>query len=246
MTDLFGFTYYYGNGDYYSGIGIADIGAYSTGQYIGYADGNINETGYDGFYYISAVYNGGSSDPAGSVFVESYYDGDTGYGSAALVSASGSAGLGSEYGYVYNSDYSRYNDFGNGYYEADLNVSTDLYYFTYNYGNGDSYSGYGYAATGTYSTNQYIGYADGLNSQTGYDDYYFISAVYGGQTGTTDSVSVYAYYDGDTGYGVASSISGSGFSGLGSEQGYAYNSDFSNTSSLFGYYGYYEADLINI
>jgi hypothetical protein len=37
-------------------------------------------------------------------------------------------------------------------------VQTDLYYFTYTYGNGDSYSGYGYAAAGSYYTGQTIGY----------------------------------------------------------------------------------------
>ncbi|WP_203230050.1 hypothetical protein, partial [Azotobacter chroococcum] len=50
-----------------------------------------------------------------------------------------------------------YDYFGYGYYEADVasTAGSQLFYFTYVYGNGDSYSGYGYDDTGTYYAGQY-------------------------------------------------------------------------------------------
>lgn len=233
MTDLFSYTYTYGNGDSYSGYGHAGAGTYYTNQYIGFNDG---------YYYISSVASGYSST-VGSVTVNSYYDYDTGYGYAGDVSGSGDYGLGSESGNAYNHEHSNTSSyFGGGYYEADL--GTDLYYFTYNYGNGDSYSGYGYADTGTYYTDQYIGYNDGYYNETGYDGYYYISSVFIGYGGTAGSVTVDSYYDYDTGYGYAGDVSGSGDYGLGSESGNAYNYSYSNIDSVFGQ-GYYEADLYN-
>ena len=74
---------------------------------------------------------------------------------ASSVSGSGYYGLGSEFGTVsgfYSSD-----DFS-PYSEADLYnyYSYDQYNFTYYYGNGDSYSGHGYALAGTYYSGQTI------------------------------------------------------------------------------------------
>ena len=85
--DLFTFTYYYGNGDYYTGQGYAEAGTYVAGQLLtGYA----NETGYEGSYTINSVEDSGYGPGFNNyVYFTSYYDGDTGYGSADSVSISG-------------------------------------------------------------------------------------------------------------------------------------------------------------
>lgn len=372
MTDLFSFTYVYGNGDFYTGSGYTDTGTYYSGQYIGYGDGSLNETGYDGYYYINSSASG-YSDTAGFVTINSYHDSNSGY--AYETSGSGDSGLGSESGEAYNDDHSniessfghgyyeanlydsavqQYNftysydngdtysgyfyaydnaysvsesyyysnnpnqagydgvytidavantsfdssfvglvsvssyydgdysegtytpyyysqgqvsgrnglgsefdyieyvsyesgqadtnhySFGQDYYEADVVVTTELYSFTYVYGNGDFYTGTGYANAGTYSSDQYIGYGDGSLNETGYDGYYYINSVASGYSGTVGSVTVDSYYDHDSGYGYAYSAYGSGYSGLGSESGFADND--SDVESSFGY-GYDEADL---
>ncbi len=56
-------------------------------------------------------------------------------------------GLGSEYGYTSSGEYWGYY----GYYEADVKSSDTLYYFVAYNTNGDSYSGYTIADTGTYT-----------------------------------------------------------------------------------------------
>ncbi len=239
-TDLYYFTYIYGNGDSYSGYGYTDTGTYYAGQLLGYGNSSYNsQTGTDGYYYISAVASS-SSGTADFVYVNAYYDADSGYGNAYLASGNTTSGLGSESGYAHNSSYSNNKSRFSNYYEADL--YTDLYYFTYAYGNGDSYSGYGFADTGTYYAGQLLGYGDsGYNNETGYDGYYYISAVASSSSGTADFVYVNAYYDADSGYGNAYLASGSTSYGLGSESGYAYNYIYSNTNSYFSDYS--EADL---
>ena len=160
------FTYSYGNGDNYSGYGYALAGTYAAGQVLG---GYTNETGYDGSYTIDYVSSGYDSSYDGQVYVTSYYDGDTGYGlTTNIVDGAGSydqwfdgihgySGLGSEYAHAYdaNGGYSFDVSFGGGYYEADI-LGSQLYNFTYYYGNGDNYSGYGYSLAGNYSTGQNI------------------------------------------------------------------------------------------
>lgn len=263
MPDVFNFTYYYGNGDYYSGDGIADTGTYYAGQVI--ADGIINEVGLDGYYQIGTVVDAvssGRSEPVGSVVVNSYFDADTNHGFSPYAFGSGSAGLTSESGYAYNSDYTYYDLFGNGFSEADLipgNIGTYLYSFTYYYGNGDAYSGYGIAdpAIGTqYYAGQVI--ADGIPDITGADGYYYISgvsdAVSSGYFDPAGSVVVNSYYDVETNSfaSLIASISGSIYLGsnyLGSELGYASNFGGSITApSQFGGnlapYVSSEADLI--
>ena len=231
--DLFTFTYYYGNGDYYTGQGYAEAGTYVAGQLLtGYA----NETGYEGSYTINSVEDSGYGPGFNNyVYFTSYYDGDTGYGSADSVSISGygSSGLGSESGTVYGSFSSDYFSNSN---EADL-ISAQYYTFTYYYGNGDSYSGYGYALAGTYVAGQKL---SGYTNETGNQGYYTIDFLGGTNNNIYDnnSVSVTSYYDGDTGYGSAYSVSGSGYSGLGSESGYAHDNG-SDTFSNFN-----EADLL--
>lgn len=77
------------------------------------------------------------------------------------------------------------------------------YTFTYTYGNGDSYSGYGYAAQGTYTVGQVL---DGYTNETGNPGYYTINSVDNTGTGNNNYVYVTSYTDGDTGYGTTNSI----------------------------------------
>ncbi|WP_207901103.1 hypothetical protein, partial [Azotobacter chroococcum] len=81
---------------------------------------SYNETGNYGYYYIDAVYDGyGSSYYDEYVSVYSYYDSESGQYLSSVYGESWS-GLGNEYGYGYNSSYTDSDDFGYGYYEADV------------------------------------------------------------------------------------------------------------------------------
>ncbi|PZV25436.1 MAG: hypothetical protein DCF12_14945 [Snowella sp.] len=114
------------------------------------------------------------------------------------------------------------------------------YGFTYFYGNGDSYSGYVYAPSGTYSVGQLPDYYDNeTGSQQGY---YLIDSIKDGENGTNGYVYVTSYTDADTGFGTTTNIySGLGYYGLGSEQGYAFNANPWTGDYYFS--SYYEADL---
>ncbi|MBD2138145.1 hypothetical protein H6F32_11215 [Anabaena sp. FACHB-1237] len=116
----------------------------------------------------------------------------------------------------------------------------EKYNFTYFYGNGDSYSGYAYALSGTYSLGQLPDYYDNeTGSQQGY---YVIDSVEDGENGTNGYVSVTSYTDADTGFGTTTNIySGLGYYGLGSESGSAFNAN--PWTGDHGFSSYYEADL---
>ncbi|MFN5516500.1 MAG: hypothetical protein ACK5CA_17645, partial [Cyanobacteriota bacterium] len=128
--------------------------------------------------------------------------------------------------------------FGDG-----LGLYGQKYEFTYYYGNGDSYSGIVYAAADAYSVGDIITY--GYN-ETGEEGYYSITGVDETVTGTEGQVIVTSYVDDDMMFGETTDIyptiysSPSGYSGLGSEYGYAYNANFSGDSYFTPYY---EADL---
>ncbi|MCC6076461.1 hypothetical protein ACFPTX_18755, partial [Pseudomonas sp. GCM10022188] len=115
MSDLYYFTYYYNNGDSYSGYGYSASGEYYAGEYWY----SYNETGNYGYYYVTANYSGYSDALIGQVGVYNYYDSESGQ-YAYYVDAYTYYGLGYENGYVYDSSYSSYDWFGYGYYEADL------------------------------------------------------------------------------------------------------------------------------
>jgi hypothetical protein len=234
--DLFTFTYYYGNGDYYTGQGYAEAGTYAASQVLtGYA----NETGYEGYYTIDSVIDSGYDSSSGYnnlIYLTSYYDSDTGYGSAYYYTyGNGYSGLGSESGYAYNDSFLS-DSFSNSN-EADL--LSQYYTFTYYYGNGDSYSGYGYAGAATYAAGQVL---SGYTNETGNQGYYTIDSLDDPTNYLNDQNYVYvtSYYDGDTSYSYASSVYGFGFGDLGSESGTVtgfYSSD------SFSWYD--EADLIS-
>ncbi|MFC3358861.1 hypothetical protein, partial [Azotobacter chroococcum] len=84
---------------------------------------SYNETGNYGYYYIDAVYDGyadyGYSSYDEYVNVYNYYDSESGQYLSSVYGESWS-GLGNEYGYGYNSSYTDSDDFGYGYYEADV------------------------------------------------------------------------------------------------------------------------------
>ena len=246
----YNFTYSYGNGDSYSGYGYAAVGTYTAGQVLG---GYANETGYTEAYTINSVELGNTNAGYnGYVYVTSYTDGDTGYGTTTNVShdwqgVNGYGGLGSESGNAYDANGNSSDSSFSQYYEAD--IQNQLFNYTYTYGNGDSYSGYGYALAGTYTAGQTIG---GIANETGYTGQYTIDSV---SAGTTDSyynnrVYVTSYTDGDTLYGETTNVNSiGGGSGLGSEYGYAYTAEGNSYDSLFGAYPdgtgiYKEADLV--
>ncbi|WP_217359757.1 dockerin type I domain-containing protein, partial [Dolichospermum sp. UHCC 0352] len=198
--------------------------------------------GQSGQYTIDSVELGNTNAGYnGYVYVTSYTDGDTGYGTTTnLYNYGGYYGLGSEYGYAYDANGYSSDPYFSQYYEAD--IQNQLFNYTYTYGNGDSYSGYGYAAAGTYTAGQVL---DGYANETGNTGYYTIDSV---SAGTTDSsynnrVYVTSYTDGDTGYGETTNLySYDGGSGLGSEYGYAYTADGYSYDSYFSPYS--EADLV--
>jgi hypothetical protein len=244
------FTYYYdnGDGDSYSGYVYAAEGTYEIGQSIEFGE---NETGNVGYYVIDSIagstFNGGYN---GYVYVTSYTDADTGFGTTTNIGDAnywwddihGYSGLGSEYGYAYDDDGNSSDSyFGGAYYEAD--ILNQYYTFTYTYGNGDSYSGHGYALAGTYTEGQTL---EGYSNETGNLGYYTINSVEAGTTSSSENNRVYitSYFDGDTLYGETTNLySYGGGSGLGSEYGYAYDSNWSSNDPYFS--SYYEADLVS-
>ncbi|MGI0483228.1 clostripain-related cysteine peptidase [Geminocystis sp. CENA526] len=250
------FTYEYGNGDYYTGWGYAPLDTYTVGILEGTYD---NETGNEGFYSITAVGEeiGNSTNNLNNyVYVSSYYDSDTGYGFADILQdyyyyqddgIFGYSGLGSESGYAYDANGNASDSYFSNSSEADILYRYQKYEFTYEYGNGDYYTGYGYAPLDTYT----VGILEGTyENETGNQGFYSITAVgeeIGNSTNNLNNyVYVSSYYDSDTGYGFADILQDYyyyqddgifGYSGLGSESGYAYDSNgnssdpyFSNTS----------------
>ena len=207
LTDqYFTFNYYYGDGDYYSGSGYAAANTYFTGQRL---SGPFNETYNNGWYHITyATDLGYESFSDGHIKVDTYYDAATdydgigigGYGTAYYGYGYGYSGLGSESGYAYNDTYSNADNFFSSYYSADLIEPGDqLFYFTYYYGDGDFYSGYGYAAAGTYVIGQSL---VGTYNETYNTGWYQIDSVIdlGYESYSDGSITVNTYYDAATDY----------------------------------------------
>ena len=241
----FGFTYHYGDGDYYQGIGYAALGTYSVGQTIG---SYPNDTGNNGYYVIDYILEPRfNPHEIGMIYLGTYYDaatdtdgtGSSQHGSAYLAGGGGSSGLGSESGEAYNYDFhgSGDNYFSNSS-SADIALGVDqVFTFTYYYGDGDTYNGYGFANAGTYFAGQRLEFYSNDTSHLGY---YIIDAVADLGYETDDeigSVYVHRYYDANTdldglglgAQGAAANVWGVGYDGLGSEIGEAYNSFFENS-----------------
>jgi len=171
----------------------------------------------------------------------------------------GYSGLGSEYGYAYNSDFSNSDSYFDNYYSADTGGGNDINFsYTYYYGNGDYYQGYGYGDSSLdyYSGQLLTGYYNETTAYTYNHGYYSIDSVYDygydlGYSGSNTDIYVSSYHDGSRDYDGVGSPSYSttyniysygGYSGLGSEYGYAYNSSYNNSDAYFS--NYYSADLV--
>ncbi len=244
----YNFTYYYGNGDLYSGYVYEMEGTYTVGQELG---GYTNETGNSGYYKIDSI---GETTLDSSLnrrtYLTSYYDGDTGFGTTSNVyNYGGYDGLGSEYGYAYDSNYFSADPYFRNDNEADLTSHNVYFEFTYYYGDGDYYSGAGYAsqdyinAPGIYSALNSS--RDNDTGHLGYYEVHSIQNIYDlGLRNTSTYLWVYHYYDAQTdldgigigGYGQANiAYSDNGYNGLGSEEGYAYNAGFESGDNLFNH-----------
>ena len=249
-NQLFNYTYHYGNGDSYTGYGYAAVATYTAGQIIGEYS---NETGFSGYYVIDSV-ELGNANPGynGYVYITSYTDADTGFGTTTNILTKygddnywwggihGNSGLGSEYAHAYDAEGNSSDSYFSNSSEAD--ILNQYYTFTYTYGNGDSYSGHGYALAGTYAAGQVL--SDYWNETDNYG-YYTINSVSAGTAYSWDNNQVYvtSYTDGDTGYGTTTIVySYGGESGLGSEYGDAYDSNWYSSDSYFS--NYYEADIL--
>ena len=97
-----------------------------------------------------------------------------------------------------------------------------LYYFHFTYTTGDTYYGYGYTDS-AYTTSTVVAPIGALGIYT-------IDWVYDTTYGTAGEVNIYSYYDADGVY-WDNTVSGSGKSGLGSEEGNITN--YSNKSTGF-------------
>ncbi|MFM8332888.1 MAG: hypothetical protein ACKN9T_14485, partial [Candidatus Methylumidiphilus sp.] len=238
---VYNFSFAYANGDRYQGLGYANVGTYAEGQTWTVAD----ENGQNGTYLIgwtsTEALGVHTAADKGKVLVWSYYDAETnqtvtpdGYSNGgAYNGVSGTAGLGSERDTILGD--TTLGAFGHDaasgkQLEADAaaNIPVQAYRFTFNYANGDSYTGNGFANTGTYSQNQTWTVVD-ENNQTGR---YTIDWVAEGDTETAyqpadrGKVYVESYYDAETDQwlvpdGFANGGAGNGVSGtagLGSER----------------------------
>ena len=190
-ANYFSFTYYYGNGDSYSGTVMANS---NYGYYQGWkSQPQLNETGNLGCYEIT----GTSSSywiVSGNVYVNSYTDGDMSNGSYTPLNngyALGNNYLGSELGYIIKTNVEAYK-FGQGTYEADAG---NTFNFTFTYANNDSYSGYVYASP---THGYYPGWQSALvETEAGYGSYKITGMSYTPRV-PTGLVYVSSYMDTDS------------------------------------------------
>lgn len=121
---------------------------------------------------------------------------------------------------------------------APVNSGDQYYTYRYRYGNGDTYTGYGYTTEGRYSAGQVIT-DSGLNETSNQGSYIILNATNtSSSTTNTNRVWVTSYYDSESGQ-TRTPVSGYGSSGLGSESGYLIS------GKVGTYFGdrYAEADL---
>ncbi|MBF0375809.1 MAG: hypothetical protein HQL39_20670, partial [Alphaproteobacteria bacterium] len=216
----------------------------------------VDENGQTGTYRITSVEpQGAEPGPSGLVVVTSYFDAET--GSPLSASGSGTGGLGSEAGHVFDQNGALVSSFNSGQ-AADAPAGTPvapqpeppqggegpptaeepppteepqpeppqgidgandvLFTYTYEYGNGDFYEGFGYVdESAGIQPGQVI--ADTGPNETGETGFWTITGTeaQGQDLGNQGMVFVRAYSDADT--GVVSPATGSGAFGLGSETG---------------------------
>ncbi|CAM8442331.1 VCBS repeat [Candidatus Methylopumilus universalis] len=238
IADLVTYTYRYGDtdlvtegyqGDYYTGYVYVTAGSYD--QYMtGVTNANkintlITENGTQGYYTIDTV----TQDQIGVVGltrVNTYYD--TTKGSFVTPYMRGLSGLGSEEGSVAADGRTTgagtwVYDYANYFFDADLNVvnpasQIQYYTFTYTYGSGEFYTGYGYAASG-FTANTTIN----SSTITGIVGSYYIENVFNIEDTATDNIKVgdvyvKSYHDAN-GALDDTIVNAVGERGLGSERG---------------------------
>ena len=238
IADLVTYTYRYGDtdlvtegyqGDYYTGYVYVTAGTYD--QYMtGATNANkintlLTENGTQGYYTIDTV----TQDQIGVVGltrVNTYYD--TTKGSFVTPYMRGLSGLGSEEGSVAADGRTTgagtwVYDYANYFFDADLNVvnptsQIQYYTFTYTYGSGEFYTGYGYAASG-FTANTTIT----SSTITGIVGSYYIENVFNIEDTATDNIKVgdvyvKSYYDAN-GALDDTIVNALGERGLGSERG---------------------------
>ena len=247
--------YYYGNGDYYTFSGSVSFeyggGNYEVGDKI-YASTSskdsftqqLNETGNQGYYQLESVSNqiGSTVD---SIAIGEYFDFETGRLSEVAVSSAGSAGFGSESGYL-TTALSEADDLISNYQEADLPLYSTVS-GKYYYGNGDYYTFSGSVSFeyggGNYEVGDKI-YAstsvkDAFNQVVNETDevgYYSIDYA-SNQIGiTANHVVIDLYYDSETSTIATVSSAVAGVSGLGSEAAFLTEANSLEYDSITSYY----------
>ena len=250
VSNAYSFKFTYGNGDYYTGLVYAPPW---EGYHLGYTRTTTDENGLTGTYAITGVDGTRGTDWAGLVFVDNYYDAETGqtypvvpaavYPSVKPTGSTPPLGidyLGSEYGYIIRAGVPEYY-FGGGYWEAD--VLSHSYDFTCHYANGDYYQGQFYSSV-NYTVGQQIFPFTDENGQTGY---YTINGIHTADHSKDGQVYVDSYYDAESGNTYTPVDSGTvvGSNYLGSEHDYIIKSGV--PEYLFGKSGatFYEADLVS-
>ena len=238
IADLVTYTYRYGDtdlvtegyqGDYYTGYVYVTAGTYDL-YMTGVTNANkintlLTENGTQGYYTIDTV----TQDQIGVVGltrVNTYYD--TTKGSFVTPYMRGLSGLGSEEGSVAADGRTTgagtwVYDYANYFFDADLDVvnptnQIQYYTFTYTYGSGEFYTGYGYAASG-FTANTTIT----SSTITGIVGSYYIENVFNIEDTATDNIKVgdvyvKSYYDAN-GALDDTIVNASGERGLGSERG---------------------------
>lgn len=190
------FTFYYDNGDYYTGAVYANPATFR--YYQGYKEYITDENGFPGYYEITGVESGKFKPKPGQVFVYSYYDNESSQTFIPVKSARalGASYLGSEAGYILKSNVP-YLKFGGGYWEADVAA---IYNFSFYFSNGDYYKGTVYALLGDYHQGDRYFLDDETTPETGRQGYYEITgAGYVGYTKNMGQVLVSSYYDQEAG-----------------------------------------------
>jgi len=239
----YSFQFTYGGKDYYTGYVYGAPDLYN----MSYIKKLVDEDGKTGQYTITNITSGYDLSKNGQVFVNNYYDAETGSNYTPVNSnmACGTSYLGSEMNYIIANDnaINRFGKYSDGkFYEADVaaNIAYN-YVFYYDNKNGDYYAGTVYrAADNIYYKGLMINKVD----ENGEQGYYLITGGVsnGDDASNNGKVTVSKYYniENNTTY-TPLQVTGSSY--LGSETGFIY--DTSNVMYRFGYYGgkFYEADI---
>jgi hypothetical protein len=230
---LYDFYFEYSDGSYYYGTVAATS---ANGYYVGLEiQSSSHEVTY-GYYYIYADL-GSTSEKAGTVYTDGYYDVTSGKSYDpyfnSLGEADGSHGLGSESDYTYGAN--GYRLFGYGVYEAKQGTGTALYDFYFEYSDGSYYEGTVASNSSTY------GYYLGEEIKTNYGYYYIYAdtistSEQAGTVYTTDYFDITSSKSYTPYYYALGEADGS--SGLGAEFDYT---DGASGYQYFGDGGEYEA-----